>query len=241
MRVLKAGSSASTRLDVRKSVPRKYSTRRSMTETMAFRSREDPPPETEEARFSRKMSASSSRTRASQPPHRSRISESLDSSSAGEVPSCPSDTAYNGRRIISEMASAVRVLPVPGGPYRRKTDPSPFPAIMSLKVPRLDEWRTRALIMRFRAGGRTSLSKAVSLKSISESPSTRTSPHVLDVNENPTSAGQVMAGKSSGRDEKRIMPSLSLEALGPALAPPTEDEDACFILLRCSMYSFCLD
>ena len=68
------------------------------------------------SRFSKNTSASSSNKMAPQACAISRIFCSSCSSLAGSVPSSPADTMYSGHLSISLMPSAVRVLPVPGGP-----------------------------------------------------------------------------------------------------------------------------
>mmetsp|Transcript_2830 Transcript_2830/g.5050 ORF Transcript_2830/g.5050 Transcript_2830/m.5050 type:complete len:241 (+) Transcript_2830:79-801(+) len=110
MRLWNAGSKEDTRLVVRKRTPWWYSSRRKKMPTMAFRWM------SVRVRASRKMSASSMRTTAFQAWAISRISRSLFSRSTVPVPSSPTEMEYRGRRNSSEMASAVKVLPVPGVP-----------------------------------------------------------------------------------------------------------------------------
>mmetsp|Transcript_7818 Transcript_7818/g.19407 ORF Transcript_7818/g.19407 Transcript_7818/m.19407 type:complete len:358 (+) Transcript_7818:255-1328(+) len=205
IRVWKAGSSESIRLDVRKSMPEKYSTSWSITQTIAFRSSEEV-----EDRFSKKESASSSKIMAFHLAESRRISLRRFSRSSAVVPSVPMLSEYRGRCKTSATASAVRVLPTPGGPYSKNTDPSPLPRIRSWKlylyllpVPVVPSARTdvdscevcftRALINRFRLSGRTNPSKIPSENAMSSSPSTKQSPQALAVSEKPMTQGQTIS------------------------------------------------
>lgn len=85
--------------------------------------------------FSRNMSASSRSITASQWHATSRMFLSLLSKSEIVVPNSPTVIPYKGFCNNSLIASAVSVLPVPGGPCSKKIHPPPLPPIISLKHP----------------------------------------------------------------------------------------------------------
>mmetsp|Transcript_3127 Transcript_3127/g.7936 ORF Transcript_3127/g.7936 Transcript_3127/m.7936 type:complete len:331 (-) Transcript_3127:88-1080(-) len=102
-------------------------------------------------------------------------------------------------------ARADSVLPVPGGPYRRKRHPPPFSSTTSRKryrgggpPPRwVDDAMARSISL-VRAGS-TSWSHASTLLSHSSSPSTSTKPHCLSVREKATAVGQQWRASEGGR------------------------------------------
>ena len=88
------------------------------------------------------------------------------------------------------MASAVRVLPTPGGPCNKNIDQPRLLEMMS-SVSGSDPNLTSARMSCFRSSERTRLAKAVVLKWMGVRVERRTWPHDLAVKEKPTTEGQV--------------------------------------------------
>ena len=108
----KRGQLTSTRFVVKNKIPWKYSSCLKKILTSAFRWISCM------FRFSRNTSASSSSRIAPHAWQMSRIFCSSPSRSRESVPSSPAEAMYSGHLRSSLIPSAVRVLPVPGGPWR---------------------------------------------------------------------------------------------------------------------------